>query len=110
MVHHTLLPIHQLTGRVPEFNTKFQENVVPRLDYFFKNQMLPMAGAKPTWYTRCVVSWTVTERDTNDVMELDPGVTKRGLFKEHAYIHSYKNKTTAKGNVIKIPDDNNRNN
>ena len=43
-------------------------------------------------------------------MELDPGVTKRGLFKEHAYIHSYKNKTTAKGNVIKIPDDNNRNN
>ena len=29
-VHHTL-PIHDLTGRVPEFNTKFQKNVVPPL-------------------------------------------------------------------------------
>ena len=40
-------------------------------------------------------------------MELDPGVTKRGLFKEYAYLHGWKIKTTAKGNVIKVPDDTN---
>ena len=78
--YHTLL-IHGLTGRVPEFKTKFQENVVPPLAYFSKNQILPMAGARPTWYTGCAVSQTVIERDTNDIMELDPGVTKERYFK-----------------------------
>ena len=91
--HHTL-PIHGLTGRVPKFKTKFQENVVPPLAYFFKNQIVPMAGARPTQYTRCAVSQTVTERDTNNIMELDRGVTKRGLYKEYAYIHGWKIKTT----------------
>ena len=89
-VNHHTLPIHGLTGltgRVPEFKTKFRENVVPPLAYFFKNSIIPMAGARPTRYTRCAVSRTVSERDTNDIMELDPGVTKRGLFKEYAYLH-----------------------
>ena len=49
----------------------------------------------------CAVSRTVTERDTNDIMGLDPGVTKRGLFKEYTYVHGYKIKTTAKENGIK---------
>ena len=43
-IYHTL-PIHGLTGRVPEVNTKFQENIVPPLAYLFKNQILPIAGA-----------------------------------------------------------------
>ena len=73
-----------------------------------------MAGAQPTQYTCCAVSQTITititERDTNDiVMELDPGVSKRGYFKNNAYVHGYKNKTTAKGNIIKIPDNTNIN-
>ena len=107
--HHTL-PIHGLTGRVPKFKTKFQENVVPPLAYFFKNQILPIAGAKPTRYTRCVVSRIVTERDTNDIIELDPGVTQRGLSKEYAYVHGYKIKTIAKENILKTPDNNNEDN
>ena len=45
---------------------------------------------------------TTIERDaTPDILELDPGVTKRGLFKEYAYFHGWKIQTTAKGNVIK---------
>ena len=40
-----------------------------------------MTGAQPTRYTRCAVSPTVTERDTNHIQELDPRVSKRGLFK-----------------------------
>ena len=107
--HHTL-PIHELTGRVPEFKTKFRENVVPPLPYFFMNQIVPMAGARPTRYTRCAVSRTVSERDTNDIMELDPVVTKRGLFKEYSYLHGWKIKTTAKGYIIKTPDNNNTDN
>ena len=52
-IHHTL-PLHGLTGRVPKFNTKFKENVVPSLAYFFKNYIVPMTGARPTQCTRCV--------------------------------------------------------
>ena len=109
VIHH-ILPIHQLTGRVPKVTTNFQENVVPPLAYFFKNQILPIAGAKPTRYTRCVVSRIVTERDTNDIIELDPGVTQRGLSKEYAYVHGYKIKTIAKENILKTPDNNNEDN
>ena len=107
--YHTL-PIHGLTGRVPKFNTKFQENIVPPLAYFFKNHILPMAGARPTQYTRCAVSQTITERDTINNMEFDPGVSKRGLFKEYAHTHGYKIKTTANGCISKIPDDSNKDN
>ena len=106
-VHHTL-PIHQLTGRVLKVTTKFQQNVVTLFAYFFKNRILPIAGARPNRYTSCAVTQTVTERDTNDIMELDPGVSKTGLFKECAYINGYKIKTIAKGNIIKVPDDNNK--
>ena len=106
-VNHTLL-IHGLTRRVPEFNTKFQQNVVPPLAYFFKNHILSMAGVQPTQYTCWAVTQTVTERDTNHIQELDPIVSKRGLFKEYAYVHSYKIKTTTKGSIIKIPDNNNK--
>ena len=67
-----------------------------------------MAGARLTGYTHCAVSRTVTNRDTNHIQELDPGVSKRGLFKEYAYINGRKIETTAKGNIIKIPDDNNK--
>ena len=81
---------HRNTGRVPKVTIKFQENVVPPLTYFFKNHILLMAGVWPTWYTRCAVPQTVTERDTNHIQELDPGVSKRGLFKEYAYINGYK--------------------
>ena len=63
-----------------------------------------MADARPNRYTHYTVSQTVTERDTNDIIELDPGVTKKGLYKEYSYVHGYKIKTTAKGNIIKIPD------
>ena len=101
VVNHTL-PIHELSERVLEFNTKFQENLVSPLAYFFKNCILPMDGAQPTRYTHCTMTLTVTERDTNHIMELNPRVLKRGLFKEYAYVNGYKIKTTAKGNIIKI--------
>ena len=69
-----------------------------------------MAGARPTRYTRCAVSQTVIERDTNHIQELDPGVSKRGLLKEYAYVNGHMIETAAKGNIIKIPDDNNKEN
>ena len=53
------------------------------------------------------MSQTFIERDTDDIMGLDPGVLMRGLYKECAYLHSWKITTTAKGNVIKTSLDNN---
>ena len=80
---------------------KFRENVLPSLTYLFKNQIFPMAGSRCTQFTCCTVSQTVIERDTNDIMELDLGVSKRGLYKEYSYLHGLKVTTTAKGNIIK---------
>ena len=67
-----------------------------------------MAGAQPAQCTPCTVIQTITERDTKHMMELDHGVSKRGLLKAYAYVNGYKIKTTAKGNIIKIPDDDNK--
>ena len=44
---------------------------------------------------------TTIERDATDILELDPGVSKRGLYKEYAYLHGWKIVTTAKGNTVK---------
>ena len=35
------------------------------------------------------------------ILELDPGVSKRGLYKEYAYLHGVKIVTTPKGTIIK---------
>ena len=98
--YHTL-PIHGLTGRVDSKSVQFQDNILPPLRHFFKNEIVPLAGARPTRYTRDAVTQTVIERDAKDILELDPGVSKRGLYKEYAYFHGWKIQTTAKGNVIK---------
>ena len=42
-----ILPIHGLTGKVDSFSAKFQDNVVPSLAHFFKNEIVPLAGARP---------------------------------------------------------------
>ena len=47
-------------------------------------------------YPLCAVSGTITETDTNNIMEHDSGVSKRGLFKEYAYVHGYKIKPQPK--------------
>ena len=45
--YHTL-PIHGLTGIVGHKSAQFQENVVPPLANFFKNEIVSLAGARPT--------------------------------------------------------------
>ena len=40
-------------------------------------------------------------RDAIDILVLDPGVSKRGLYKEYAYLHGWKIVITAKGTIIK---------
>ena len=74
---------------------------MPPLAYFLKNQILPIAGARPTQYTSYTVSKNEIERDTNDIMKLDPGVSKRGLYKGYVYLHGWKIITTAKGTIMK---------
>ena len=98
--YHTL-PIHGLTGGITPMSVKFQENVLPSLRHFFKNEIVPLAGAQPTQYTQDAVTQTTIERDATDILELDPGVSKRGLYKEYAYFHGWKIQTTAKGCIIK---------
>ena len=87
--YHTL-PIHGSTGRVDSFSAKFQQNVLPSLAHFFKTKIVPLSGARPTQYTRDTVTCTTIERDAKDILELDPGVSKRGLYKEYAKERSLK--------------------
>ena len=82
--NHTL-PIHRLTGRVDPVSTKFEENILPPLAYFFKNKIVPFVGARPTCYTPDAVWQTTIERDTNNILELDPGVSERGLYCKYIF-------------------------
>ena len=95
------LPIHELTGRITPMSDKYAMNILPSLAHFLKTEIIPLAGARPTWFTRDAVTQTTIMRDAKDILELDPGVSKRGLYKEYAYLHGWKIQTTAKGNVIK---------
>ena len=83
--NHTL-SIHRNIGRVPKITTKFQQNVVSPIVYFFKNHLLPMARARPTQYTNYAVTQTVTERDTNPIMELDPPEFQREVFPKNMHM------------------------
>ena len=84
--YHTL-PIHGLTGRITPMSDKHAMNILHSLAHFFKNEFLALAGARPTRYTRDVVTQTTIERDVTGILELDPGVSNRGLYKEHACLH-----------------------
>ena len=54
------------------------------LPSYVTNRLSPLAH----FFKNKIVLETV-ERDTNDIllMELNPGVSKKGLYKEHAYLH-----------------------
>ena len=84
--YHTL-PIHELNERVDSVSAKFQQNVLPLLAHFFKTEIVPLTGARPTRFTRDAVTQTIIMRNTIDILELDPGVSKRGLYKEYAYLY-----------------------
>ena len=98
--NHTL-PIHGLSGTVDHKSAKYEMNILPSLAHLFKTEIVPLAGARPSRYTRDVVTQTTIMRDAKDVLELDPGVSKRGVFKKYAYLHGWKIQTTAKGTIIK---------
>ena len=81
-------------------NSEFEENILPPLAYFFQEKIIALVGTRPTWYTYDTVSETAVERDINDTMELDPGVSKRSLYQKYAYFHDWKIETIAKGKII----------
>ena len=95
------LPIHGLNGGVTPMAVKFQENILPSLAFIFKNKIFLLARTRPTCYTHDVIFWTTIERDGKVIFQLDPRVSKRGFYKEYAYLHGWKNETSAKGTIIK---------
>ena len=66
-----------------------------RKDFFW------FAGARPTWYTHDAVLKTVIERDINNIIQLDPGISKGSLYQEYVYLYCWKIQTIAKGTIIK---------
>ena len=94
-------PIHGLTGGITPMTIKYEENILPSLAHFLKTKIVPLAGARPTQYTRNAVTRTTIERDATDILELNSSVSKRGLYKECAYLHGWKIVTTAKGTIIR---------
>ena len=84
-IDNNTLPVHMNEGG-QYFNFLFQERVLPTLRLFFNNEALPLSGARPTQYTRDIVTKSIIERDVADVIELDPGLTKRGLYKKYGFL------------------------
>ena len=50
-------------------SVQFEENVVPSVRHFFKNEIVPLAGARPTRYTRDAVTRTTIERDATGMLQ-----------------------------------------
>ena len=48
---------------------KYEENILPSLAHFLKTKIVPLAGARPTQYTRDKVTQTTIMRDAKDILE-----------------------------------------
>ena len=48
-----------------------------------------------------IVLQTTIESNATNMLELDPGVSNRGLYCKYAYLHGWKIETTAQGTIIK---------
>ena len=54
-----ILPIHGLTRRVDHKSAKYEMNILPSLaKNFFLTEIVPLAGARPTQFTRDAVTQT----------------------------------------------------
>ena len=94
------LPIHMNLGRHHQTNL-FVETILPHLQSFFADEVLSLAGPRPTRYCRDTVRNIIIERDVANVMELDPGISKRRIYARYGYVNGYKIVYTADGTTIK---------
>ena len=83
------LPIHMNLGRYHQTDL-FVEIILPRLQSFFADKVLPLAGPRPNCYCRDTVRNIIIERDVANVMELNPGMFKRKIFTRYGYVNGYK--------------------
>ena len=95
------VPVHGNTGRLSLQTRKIKEEVYPRLKLHFENVILPLSAPRPTRFTRCVVMKIKNVRDTNDIIELDPGNRKRRLYGDYAWRNGWKLISSANGSIIK---------
>ena len=65
--------------RVNIITKNYQEKVIPLLDEFFENEVILYAGLRPTVWTHNFVTKKINVRESNDVMELDPCLSKNRL-------------------------------
>ena len=94
------IPVHLNLGRRQQTDL-FVETILPRLRSFFEEEILPFAGSRPTRYCRDLIRNVIIERDVANVMELDPGMSKRKLYARYGYVNGYLIVYTADGTTIK---------
>ena len=94
-------PVHGNTGKLSKQTQRIRYEVEPRLKEHFTKKILPLSGPRPTRFTACKVAKRIITRDTNDIMELDPGNTKRRLYGDYAWCNGWKLVSTANGSIKK---------
>jgi hypothetical protein len=95
------MPTHGNVGKLSKQTLDHRNNVVPLIKDFFVNDILPLAGPRPTRWTRDAVTKTIQVRDTADIEELDPGWSKRRLYGNFAWKLGWKIRATSKGTTVK---------
>ena len=95
------LPVHGNAGKLSKQSLDHRDNVVPLLKDFFLNDILPLAGPRPTRWTRDAVTKTTEVRDSDGIEELDPGWSKRRLYGNFAWKQGWKIRATSKGSTVK---------
>ena len=73
------LPIHMNLGRYHQTDL-FVEIILPRLQSFFADKVLPLAGPRPNCYCRDTVRNIIIDRDVAGVEKLDSGMSKNNLY------------------------------
>ena len=83
------IPIHQNLGRRQQTDL-FVETILPHLCSFFEEEVLPFTGARPTRYCRDMIRNVIIKRNVANVMELDPGMSKRKIYTRYGHVNGYK--------------------
>lgn len=92
-------PDHGNKGRLSAVARRIREEVIPRLETFFKEKILPLAGPRPTRFTACRVLKRKVCVDSKQIMELDPGNTKRRLYGSFAWENGWSLERAKNGTI-----------
>jgi len=77
-------------GQIGGRHKKYNKQILPFLQHYFTNEVIPLAGARPTQFTHDTVLERIEVRDSRNVLGLDLSDSKHRLYRMYASLHGWK--------------------